>query len=141
MALDVAETCLGAPADLDADVYVDGVREVAKARLKSSRGLSDRIVLGADHMGRWPLQGNIRDFALFRGPLPPQFRAAVEDALAKKHGIPARDRPAVVVRASVAGDDDGDDDDDGDEDGDFFDDAIDDDDGDDDFEEALEGTL
>ena len=104
-------------ADLRADVFVDARREVADAALRASRGFSDRIVLGADHQGRWPLNGAIRAFALFRGRVPDAFRAALERALAAKHGIDvATDATSDDAPMDDAGDDDSDDDD-------FFDDA------------------
>ena len=47
-------------------------------------------MLGADHLGRWPLRGAIRDFALFRGRVPGAFARGLERALAAKHGIELR---------------------------------------------------
>ena len=41
--------------DLGADLFVDGARELEDAPLARSRGFGDRVVLGADHLGRWPL--------------------------------------------------------------------------------------
>ena len=47
-------------------------------------------MLGADHLGRWPLRGAIHDFALFRGRVPGAFARGLERALAAKHGIELR---------------------------------------------------
>ena len=76
--------------DLGADLFVDGARELEDAPLARSRGFGDRVVLGADHLGRWPLRGAIRDFALFRGRVPSAFARGLERALAAKHGIELR---------------------------------------------------
>ena len=51
-------------------------------------------MLGADHLGRWPLRGAIRDFALFRGSVPGAFARGLERALAAKHGIELRGEDA-----------------------------------------------
>ena len=69
---------------------VDGARELEDAPLARSRGFGDRVVLGADHLGRWPLRGAIHDFALFRGRVPGAFARGLERALAAKHGIELR---------------------------------------------------
>jgi len=76
--------------DLGADLYVDGARELEDAPLAQSRGFGDRVVLGADHSGRWLLRGAIHDFALFRGRVPGAFVRSLERTLAGKHGIELR---------------------------------------------------
>ena len=73
---------------------VDGARELEDAPLARSRGFGDRVVLGADHLGRWPLRGAISDFALFRGRVPSAFARGLERALAAKHGIELRGEDA-----------------------------------------------
>ena len=47
--------------------------EIEGKPLEKSRGFSDRVVLAADHLGRWPLRGVIHDFALFSGTVPAAF--------------------------------------------------------------------
>ena len=95
-------------ADLRADIYVDGVKEVSHAKLDASRGFGETIYLASDHQGKWPLRGTFREFAMFSGKLPLAFRVAIEAALARKHGV----RPRSGSNVDLASDpSDGDDDD------------------------------
>ena len=82
-----------------------GARELEDAPLARSRGFGDRVVLGADHLGRWPLRGAIRDFALFRGRVPGAFARGLERALAAKHGIELRGDDAEAESDGAAEED------------------------------------